>query len=110
MLAVLAGLICVLAGLARFGYLTDLLSLPVRFGYLNGIALLILVGQLPKLCGFTTDADGAIDGVVEFVRGVAHGHANATAVVLGAGALGTILAARHWARACPRCCWRWSPR
>jgi MFS superfamily sulfate permease-like transporter len=48
-LAVLSGLLCIAAGLSRFGYLTDLLSLPVRYGYLNCIALLILVGQLPKL-------------------------------------------------------------
>ena len=96
-----AGLLCILAGLARFGYLTDLLSVPVRYGYLNGIALLIFVTQLPKLCGFSTDADGVIEGVEQFVRGLADGAANRTALLLGVGALAMILAARRWAPVVP---------
>ena len=51
-LAIFTGGLCILAGLARFGFITDLLSLPVRLGYLNGIALTVIVGQLPKLLGF----------------------------------------------------------
>ena len=96
-LAILAGLLCVAAGVARFGYLTDLLSLPVRYGYLNGIAVLIFVSQLPKLCGFSTDADGAIDGAWQLVASVADGRVNATALGLGAGALAGIVALRRWA-------------
>jgi high affinity sulfate transporter 1 len=100
-LAVLSGLLCIAAGLARFGYLTDLLSLPVRYGYLNGIALLILVGQLPKLCGFSTDADGLIDGVGELVRGLADGKANSAALAFGVGALGLVLVTRRVAPRVP---------
>ena len=51
-------LICVAAGLAKFGFIAELLSAPVRFGYLNGIALTIVVNQLPKAFGFSVDADG----------------------------------------------------
>src|ERR687897_795211 len=57
MLAILSGLLCVLAGLARFGFIADLLSKPVRYGYMNGIALTVLLSQLPKLFGFSTDAE-----------------------------------------------------
>ena len=49
MLALLTGTLCILAGLARFGFVTDLLSKPIRLGYLNGIALTVIVSQLPKI-------------------------------------------------------------
>ena len=53
-LAVLSGGLCLAAGLVRAGFVTDLLATPIRYGYLNGIALTIIVGQLPKLFGFSS--------------------------------------------------------
>ena len=50
------GVILVVGGLLRVGFVTDLLSKPIRIGYLNGIALVVIVGQLPKLLGFSVDA------------------------------------------------------
>ena len=41
-------MIVIAAGVARLGFLTALLSAPVRVGYLNGIALIVIVGQLPE--------------------------------------------------------------
>jgi MFS superfamily sulfate permease-like transporter len=70
LLAVFSGLLCVLAGLARFGFVADLLSKPVRYGYMNGIALTVLASQLPKLFGFSIDAEGLIPEARAFVRGV----------------------------------------
>ena len=58
MLAVLVGLIQVLLGLGRLGFVADLLSSEVQVGYMNGLAITIVVSQLPKLFGFSTDADG----------------------------------------------------
>ena len=55
MLALLTGGLCILAGLAQFGFITDLLSKPIRLGYLNGIALTVLIGQLPKILGFSVE-------------------------------------------------------
>src|SRR5512136_649607 len=60
MLAILSGALCILAGLARLGFITDLLSKPIRYGYLNGIALTVLVGQLPKVCGFSVSGDNLL--------------------------------------------------
>ena len=57
-LALMTGALCILAGLAKFGFITDLLSKPVRIGYLNGIALTVLVGQLPKILGFSSSGEG----------------------------------------------------
>src|SRR5688572_77848 len=55
-LALLVGLLCTGAGVARLGFVADLISKPVRVGYLAGLAVTIVVGQLPKLFGYSTDA------------------------------------------------------
>jgi high affinity sulfate transporter 1 len=102
MLAILAGLIEVLVGLVKLGTITDLLSMPVRVGYLNGIALLVLVSQLPKLFGFSTDGDGFISDIVEFVKGVVDGETVFASLLLGAGAIVLMLVGR---RIAPRIPW-----
>ena len=85
-LAILSGGLCVLAGLARFGFIADLLSNPVRYGYMNGIALTVLLSQLPKLFGFSVDAEGVIPEARAFVGGVADGETNRAALVIGSPA------------------------
>ena len=64
----------------KFGFITDLLSKPVRYGYVNGIALTVIVGQLPKLFGFSIDATGLIAEARAFVDGVRDGETNETAL------------------------------
>ena len=49
-MAVVSGVVCIIAGLARLGFITELLSKPICYGYINGIAqLTVLTSQLPKL-------------------------------------------------------------
>ena len=94
MLAVMMGVILVVGGLLRVGFVTDLLSKPIRVGYLNGIAVVIIVGQLPKLLGFSVDATsfvGTAEGVVE---GIADGAVDSKALGIGLGSLVLIIAAR----------------
>ena len=91
LLAVLVGVVMVLAGLAKFGFVADLLSKPTQIGYMNGLALTIIVSQLPKLLGFSVDADGLVAEARAFVFGLAQGEANATAAVLGVLSLVGIL-------------------
>jgi high affinity sulfate transporter 1 len=95
-LAILSGLLCVLAGLARFGFIADLLSKPVRYGYMNGIALTVLLSQLPKLFGFSVDAKGVIPEARAFARGVADGETNTAALLIGVACLLVILGFRRW--------------
>ena len=95
MLAVLLGGVCVAAGTFRLGVMADLLSMPMRVGFLDGIAVVVLVGQLPRLFGFTTDADGVVAGVRAFVQGVADGRTVPAALALGLGALAVIALARR---------------
>ncbi len=66
MLAILTGLILVGIGVAKLGFVADLLSKEVQVGYMNGLGITIIVGQLPKLCGFSTDADNFVDEVKAF--------------------------------------------
>ncbi|MGW5240136.1 SulP family inorganic anion transporter [Monashia sp. NPDC004114] len=90
-LAIMVGVIMVVAGLAKFGFVADLLSKPTQIGYMNGLALTIIVGQLPKIFGFSTDADGLLAEIRAFGSGLANGEANAVAAVIGVGALAGIL-------------------
>ncbi len=60
MMAIVSGTVCIVAGLARLGFVTELLSKPIRYGYMNGIALTVLISQLPKLFGFSIDSDGPL--------------------------------------------------
>ena len=66
MLAILVALIEIGLGLAKLGFVADLLSSEVQVGYMNGLAVTIIVGQLPKLFGFSTDADGFVDEIRAF--------------------------------------------
>jgi high affinity sulfate transporter 1 len=91
MLALLVGVMTVLAGVAKLGFVADLLSKPTQIGYMNGLALTILVSQLPKLFGFSVDADGLIPETAGFVEGLANGEAVAAA--LAVGLLGLVLIA-----------------
>jgi high affinity sulfate transporter 1 len=91
MIAVVSGMLCILAGLARLGFVTELLSKPIRYGYMNGIALTVLISQLPKLFGFSAEGDGPLRRIWAFVQAVVGGKTNWTAFMVGAGTLAVIL-------------------
>lgn len=85
MLSILAGLICVAAGMARFGFISELLSAPVRYGYLHGIAVTIIVAQAAKLSGFGVDGESLFSQLDQFVSGVSDGKVNGWALAVGLG-------------------------
>jgi MFS superfamily sulfate permease-like transporter len=87
MLALVSGSLCVLAGTARLGFITEMLSKPIRYGYMIGIALTVLVSQLPALFGFTVKADGLHNEAWGFMAAVLAGRSNGAALVLGIGTL-----------------------
>jgi high affinity sulfate transporter 1 len=90
-LAILTGLIILVAGIARLGFITELLSRPVQLGYLYGIAVTILVGQLPRLCGFSVDGRGLLTEIRDFLQGVADGRVNRAALAVGVTGIVVIL-------------------
>ena len=90
-LALMVGALTLAAGLLRLGFVADLLSRPTQLGYMNGLALTILVSQLPKLCGFSVDADGLLPEARAFVQGLENGDLVGVATVVGVGSLVLIL-------------------
>ena len=98
-LALMVGAVMFVGGLARFGFVTELLSMPVRMGYLMGIALTVIVAQLPKLFGFSIPTETLIPALRDFVAGL--DETNATALALGVGSLVLILVLRRVAPRVP---------
>src|ERR1700744_6035635 len=92
MLALIVGAVMIAAGIAKLGFVADLLSKPTQIGYMNGLALTILVGQLPKLFGFSVSGDGLIDEARGFVDGLSSHQAGGPAVAFGLVSLLVILA------------------
>jgi high affinity sulfate transporter 1 len=95
LLAVLVGLVLVVGGVLRTGFVSDLLSKPIRIGYLNGVVLVVIVGQLPALLGFSVDADGVVDDAGALVDALGDGQAQPAAAVIGVAALALILVCRR---------------
>jgi high affinity sulfate transporter 1 len=95
-LASLSGAICVAVGVLKLGFVSELLSLPIRYGYLSGIMLTIAVGQMPKLLGFQVHGESFVQQVGGLTSGLASGKANEIAVVIGVSALVVILGCRRW--------------
>jgi high affinity sulfate transporter 1 len=91
MMAIVSGIVCIGAGVAKLGFITELLSKPIRYGYLNGIALTVLVSQLPKLFGVSTEGDGPLREVLAIGSQILGGGVNWTAFFVGAGTLVVIL-------------------
>jgi len=95
-LGVLVGLILLVGGFLHLGFVTELLSKPIRLGYLNAIALIVVVGQLPKLLGFSVDASGLIGEVGEIGKSVVQGNIDPVAAAVGIGSLAVIVGFRIW--------------
>ena len=79
MLAIMVAAIMIVAAVARLGFISGLISKPTMIGYMNGLALTILVGQLPKLFGFKVEANGFLGDLTGFIEGLADGKAVAAA-------------------------------
>src|SRR5689334_7295723 len=97
-MAIVSGTICILAGVARLGFVTELLSKPIRYGYMNGIALTVLISQLPKLFGFSIESDGPLRSLRAIGGAILDGKTNWAAFGIGFGALAVILLLQGYKR------------
>jgi len=77
-LAVVLGALCVVAWLARLGFVADLFSRPLLIGYLAGVALILIVDQLGKLTGVGVHGDGFAVQLRSFARNLSELHASTT--------------------------------
>ena len=97
-MAIVSGLVCVLIGVLKLGFVTELLSKPIRYGYMNGIALTVLISQVPRLLGFGIDGTGPLRDLLEIGRAVVDGQVNPATCAVGIGTLAAILLLRRWPR------------
>ena len=97
-MAVVSGAVCILAGIFRLGFVTELLSKPIRYGYMNGIALAVLISQLPKMFGFSIESAGPIRDLWSIGEAIVGGKANWTAAVLGIGTFAVIMIFKRFTR------------
>jgi high affinity sulfate transporter 1 len=98
MMAVVAGVVCIAAGLLRLGFVTELLSKPIRYGYMNGIALTVLISQLPKLFGIGIESQGPGRDLWHLATAVAGGQSHGPSLAIGAGCLALILGLKRFPR------------
>ncbi len=79
----ITGVFCIVAGIARLGFLTNFLARPILTGYLNGIALSIISGQLGRLFGFSLEPAGFFRTLWQFVTKLSQTHRLTLAIGLG---------------------------
>jgi high affinity sulfate transporter 1 len=91
MMAIVSGVFCIAMGVLRLGFITELLSKPIRYGYMNGIAIAVLISQLPKLFAIKIDEGGPLRDLLRLGMGVANGKANWYSFAVGAASLALIL-------------------
>lgn len=98
-MALVSGLVCIGAGLLRLGFITELLSKPIRYGYMNGIAFTVLISQTPKLFGVSVDSTGPLRDIMALGNALIAGQTNWIAFAVGAGTLMLILLLKRFERA-----------
>ncbi|CAN7276276.1 putative sulfate transporter [compost metagenome] len=98
MMAIVSGVVCIVMGLLRLGFITELLSKPIRYGYMNGIALAVLVSQLPKLFAISIEDAGPLREIISLGRAVLAGETNWYSFAVGAGSLVLILFLKRFER------------
>jgi high affinity sulfate transporter 1 len=91
LMAIVSGAVCILAGIARLGFVTELISKPIRYGYMNGIALTVLISQLPKLFGFSIESEGPLRSLWAVASSILEGKTNWVAFAIGLSTLTIIV-------------------
>ncbi|HEX6873018.1 MAG TPA: SulP family inorganic anion transporter, partial [Micromonosporaceae bacterium] len=94
LLAVVTGLVCLVAGATRLGFLANFISAPVLKGFIIGLALTIIVGQLPKLFGVTKGSGTALPQLWHVITEL--GATSVTTLATGLAAFVAMLALRRW--------------
>jgi high affinity sulfate transporter 1 len=90
-MAVVSGVVCIFAGVARLGFITELLSKPIRYGYMNGIALTVLLSQIPKLMGLRVESNGPLSTIWGIGQAISEGKTNWTDVLVGGATFAVIM-------------------
>ncbi len=98
-LTLMTGILYVLAGIIKLGFIANFLSQPILVGFLNGIALIIVAGQLPKLLGYSSEASDFFPKLLELFQKI--GEVHLPTLVLGLALLVLLIGIRRFARRLP---------
>ncbi|HYK45969.1 MAG TPA: sulfate permease [Parafilimonas sp.] len=98
MMAIVSGIVCILAGVLRLGFITELLSKPIRYGYMNGIALTVLISQIPKMLGISIESSGPMRNLYSITQSVLDGKTNLASLIIGAATLAIIMLLKPYKR------------
>jgi len=98
-ITLITGVFNIIFGLCRFGFMANFLSHPILVGYLNGVALIVLVGQLPKLFGYKAEAGDFFGKLVQFSQKVDGTHL--PTLIIGIVAIVLLFAMKRWASQLP---------
>ena len=99
LLALLVGVVIIGVGVARMGWIADFLSVPVVTGFLAGIAITIIVGQLPAVLGLPSTSGNALEKLVGVVRHI--GDTNLYALAVAVAVFAVIVACERVSRRLP---------
>lgn len=94
-MAIVTGLACLLAGVAKLGFITELLSKPIRYGYMNGIALTVLFSQLPGLIGVQPQSAHVLTRLEETASAILSKQLHVPSLLLGLATLAVIAVLRR---------------
>ncbi len=98
-LTLMTGVLYVIAGIFKLGFIANFLSQPILVGFLNGIALLIIAGQLSKFLGYQSETKEFFQRLIEIVVKVDQAHL--PTLILGVGLLVLMLLIRRFAPKLP---------
>jgi len=93
-LGVMVGILCLLGGVLRLGFVANFLSKPVIVGFMHGLALVIAVAQLPKVLGLKSQGETTLEQAVSLLHRL--GDTNVTALAIGAATFAVILLCRRF--------------
>lgn len=93
-LGVMVGVMCLLAGVLRLGFVADFLSKPVIVGFMHGLALVIIGAQLPKVLGIKSQGETTLDQFASIAQRL--GDTNLTALAIGGSSFAVILLCRRF--------------
>ena len=100
-LAIGSGLVCILGGTAGLGFLTELLSVPVRVGYLNGIAVVVIINQFPSLLGVDVESPSSLGRLRDVAVAMSDGEISGAATTIGLGSLVILVGIRRLTKVIP---------
>lgn len=98
-LGVMVGILCLLGGVLRLGFVANFLSKPVIVGFMHGLALVIAMAQLPKVLGVKSNGETTLEQVVSLLHRL--GDTNLVSLAIGAGTFAVILLCRRFAPRVP---------